>query len=412
MKIKALHFKDYKRFHDLTIDLGETPARIVALVGPNGCGKSSVFDGMLYVNNNTYIRIGSNSNNVSDYKYHSLLQRIDYSFQNVSIQFDKGDYRQVIEEKRQVGQSNTIFSFRSSFRYSSTLNVTELRAVDDIKLNNYGASTASDVDARIEQNYRRLRIKYDNYLNKQDCRPSEAKLHIIKELNDAIKNCLSLEIDNLGNIEDGKGTLFFRKSDSANTFEFNVLSAGEKEVVDILLDLYLRRDQYTDSIYIIDEPELHLNTAIQRSLLNEINKMIPEGCQIWVATHSIGFLRAIQDELNDQAQVIQFDSDNKWASETYTLTPIKKNRAAWRSLFKTALEDLTNLVAPRTVIYCEGRDKPGSNSEEKGLDAIVFNKIFGEHYPDILFVSSGGNTELDQRSAIAIAVLSKALPDT
>ncbi len=43
MRIKRLRLKnDYKRFHDLTIDLGNNPARIVALVGPNGCGKSSV----------------------------------------------------------------------------------------------------------------------------------------------------------------------------------------------------------------------------------------------------------------------------------------------------------------------------------------------------------------------------------
>ena len=80
-----------------------------------------------------------------------------------------------------------------------------------------------------------------------------------------------------------------------------------KEVVDILLDLYLRRDSYNDSIYIIDEPELHLNTAIQRMLINEINKMVPSNCQIWIATHSIGFLRALQNELKDISQVINFN---------------------------------------------------------------------------------------------------------
>src|SRR6185503_17827326 len=44
MKIKRVRLKDFKRFDDLTIDLGDSPARLVALVGPNGCGKSSVFD--------------------------------------------------------------------------------------------------------------------------------------------------------------------------------------------------------------------------------------------------------------------------------------------------------------------------------------------------------------------------------
>ena len=45
------------------------------------------------------------------------------------------------------------------------------------------------------------------------------------------------------------------------------------------------------------------------------------------------------------------------------------------------------------------------------MDAQVYNTIFGEKYPDTLFVSSGGNTELDQRSQIAFAVLSKVFPD-
>lgn len=41
MKIKKIQLKNgYKRFFDLTIDLGESPRKIVALVGPNGCGKS------------------------------------------------------------------------------------------------------------------------------------------------------------------------------------------------------------------------------------------------------------------------------------------------------------------------------------------------------------------------------------
>ena len=75
-----------------------------------------------------------------------------------------------------------------------------------------------------------------------------------------------MEIVNLGNVK----VVYILKNDQQDPFEFNVLSSGEKEVVDILLDLYLRREYYNDTIYIIDEPELHINTSIQRKLLLEI----------------------------------------------------------------------------------------------------------------------------------------------
>ncbi|MGL4981421.1 MAG: AAA family ATPase [Treponemataceae bacterium] len=42
MRIKRLELNSYKRFKKLTIDLGDDPKRIVALVGANGCGKSSI----------------------------------------------------------------------------------------------------------------------------------------------------------------------------------------------------------------------------------------------------------------------------------------------------------------------------------------------------------------------------------
>ncbi|MGA2418380.1 MAG: AAA family ATPase, partial [Candidatus Staskawiczbacteria bacterium] len=44
MKISSVRLRNFKRFDDLTINLGSSPRKIIALVGPNGCGKSSVFD--------------------------------------------------------------------------------------------------------------------------------------------------------------------------------------------------------------------------------------------------------------------------------------------------------------------------------------------------------------------------------
>src|SRR5690606_27538480 len=181
--------------------------------------------------------------------------------------------------------------------------------------------------------------------------------------------------------------------------------------VDIILDLYLRQDDYNDTVFLIDEPELHINTSIQKKLLLEINKLVGSDCQIWITTHSIGFLRALQDDLKDECQIIQFQKGINWASTTEVLIPIKKSLAKWKEIFETALDDLAGLVSPKRIIYCEGKDRPGANGLEKGFDAKVFNNIYGEKYHDTLFISSGGNTELDQRSEIALTILTKVLSE-
>lgn len=409
MKIKKIQLKNgYKRFLDLTIDLGEDPKRIIALVGPNGCGKSCVFDGLLYLATN-HSQIGNKS--AKDYHYHSMEQLPNYTYQNIAIDFTIGNFYDVLTVKKQNAKGSTIFSFRSPYRYNSDLKVIRSEATPEIRLNNYGATTTSDIDDKMTQNYRRLYIKYNKYLNQQDCRPSEAKVKIIGDINSSLENCLKLKITSIGDIEAGKGTLYFTKDDHPSAFEFNVLSSGEKEVVDIILDLYLRQDEYDDTVFLIDEPELHLNTAIQKKLLLEINKIIGQNCQIWIATHSIGFLRALQEDLNDDCQIIQFKEGVNWASTKQILTPIKKSRSKWKELFETALDDLTSLVSPKRIVYCEGKAMPARNGEEQGFDAKVFNNIYGEKYPDTLFISSGGNTELDQRSDVALAILTKIFSD-
>lgn len=405
MKIKKVQFKNgYKRFFDLTIDLGEDPKRIIALVGPNGCGKSSVLDGLLF-HSNSFGHIGNKG--TKNHEYHSMSRTPNYSYENVVIEFVGGTFQDVRARKQVSEKEKTIFSFRSPYRYNSSLKVHESKATQEIRLNNYGATTSSDLDDKMEDNYRRLYIKFNRHLHDNDCTPSQAKQKIIGDLNTSIKKCLDLEIVSMGSIEASQGTLYFKKSDHPTEFEFNVLSSGEKEVVDILLDLYLRQDEYNDTIFLLDEPELHINTAIQKKLLLEIDRLIGKNCQLWLTTHSIGFLRALQDELKDQCEIIQFKDGLELASTTQILTPMKKSIANWKGIFEIALDDLAHLVSPKKIIYCEGRDKPGHDGEERGLDAQAFNNIFSEKHHETLFISSGGNTELDQRSEIALAILTK-----
>jgi AAA15 family ATPase/GTPase len=409
MLIKKVRFKNgYKRFRDLTIELGDNPARLIALVGPNGCGKSSVLDGLLF-HAGAYGRIGAGT--LRDDTYHSMDNVPNFDYQNVEIEFTSGSYESVRRQRVLARKdTTTIFSFRSPYRYNSQLKIQNTQATTELRLNDYGAGDAASLDSKIEQNYRRLLAVYNRYRDQNDVKPSEAKEKIIGDLNRSIKNCLELEIKDMGNIEDGKGTLYFTKKDHPSYFQFDVLSSGEKEVVDLLLDLYLRKDDYNDTVFLIDEPELHINTSIQRKLLIEIDRLVGKDCQIWITTHSIGFLRALQTEMKDQCQIIQFKGDDDLATTARTLFPVTVGPDTWRKIFEIALDDLASLVSPKTLIYCEGRAEPNGQGSERGMDAKAFNTVFASSHPESLFISSGGNTELDQRSAVAIAILGKVFP--
>ena len=72
MKIESINLKDFKRFKELTIsDLPES-AKLVILVGPNGCGKSSLFDAM-----NLYAKINTAGVPHTSAGYYSRLPELD-----------------------------------------------------------------------------------------------------------------------------------------------------------------------------------------------------------------------------------------------------------------------------------------------------------------------------------------------
>ena len=112
MRIRKIQLKNgYKRFHDLTIDLGTDPKRIIALVGPNGCGKSSVLDGLLF-HNSAYHQIGNKGD--KDHNYHSMSQIPNFNYQNIIIELEKSSFAELKQQRRTNGTENTVFFFQKS----------------------------------------------------------------------------------------------------------------------------------------------------------------------------------------------------------------------------------------------------------------------------------------------------------
>lgn len=399
MKIKTVQLKNFKRFDDLTINLGDNPKKIIALVGPNGCGKSSIFD--------SFEEIQKNYKGASSNPAPGFFSKLFYSiFPEIkSENYIKNDSIKITESTG-VTFDKKSFYIRSPYRFTPRLNIPTIRSLPDVIMDQNRPSSSVDIDSRLQENYERLLgLAWNEYQNGTKSGP-EMRTELVGRVNDIIGNIVDIKISSLGDVVANKGQLYFEKEGSKD-FPYENLSSGEKEVVDIIIDLVVKTPEFDNTVYCIDEPELHLNTAIQRKLLIEIEKLIPENCQLWVATHSIGFLRALQQDLKEKCSVIDFSKEDYFNS-VCQIEPMLSTRKNWQRIFQTALEDLTGLLAPQKIIYCEGKPFPGSGNEEQGLDADIYNEIFSEDHHEVLFVSSGGGGEVTKNASLALKVLNKS----
>ena len=195
------------------------------------------------------------------------------------------------------------FYFRTSYRYTPKLDLREIRSINETQNRQDHPISSIAMDPRLINNYAKLHsILYSEY-TKGATTGNQIHGEFIKKINNILSNILDVRISDLGNPLEGRGQLYFEKGNTTD-FPYANLSSGEKEVIDIVVDLVIKSKVYTETVYCIDEPDLHLNTAIQRKFLVEINKLIPENCQLWVATHSIGFIRALQNELKEDSQIL------------------------------------------------------------------------------------------------------------
>jgi AAA15 family ATPase/GTPase len=120
-----------------------------------------------------------------------------------------------------------------------------------------------------------------------------------------------------------------------------------------LVNLLSRGHLYQDTIYFLDEIDLHLNTKLQFNLLKEITEnWIPDNCQLWTASHSLGFIEYAKQA--DFAEIIDFDDLD--FDLPRILTPEPKDNP---EIYEIAVgkEFLPSLFQQMRIYFVENKDR-------------------------------------------------------
>ena len=401
MRIKSIHLKNFKRFTDLLVkDIPET-AKLVVVVGPNGCGKSSLFDGILS-NYTCHMWHGR-----MDEVYHRKDKNEDFNQsiaddRNIKIEWHEGDVHL---------QKGDVY-MRTAYRNDPDFNITHIETLpipsEDLRI-----STLIETDQTVGENFKRLVMNTTTALYDKANDPKTVKA-LREELIGAVRDSMRRVFGDLllEGISDPleNGTFRFTKG-TAQSYHYKNLSGGEKSALDLILDLHIKKQYYPRAIYCIDETETHLHTRAQGALIKELVNIIPEEGQLWIATHSLGVLRACQEIKRDKPEsVAVIDFDGVDLDQQIELSPVSLNQVTWNKLLSIALDDFSPEIVPKTVILCEG--SPDGKGSRKNFDAEIYSTIFDGYSPEVQFISAGASTDLDKAPHTIKPIIQGIVPNT
>lgn len=393
MRIRTIRLKEYKRFTNLTIEGIPNTAKLIILVGPSGSGKSSLFEAI-----NAWGKDHSSIN--YDPEYHKkdgqpAARRSSTPFSSLGVTIEADD------PPSNLGEACYM---RSAYRHTPKFSVSTVQKIDESE---YGRSTGrnfSTSDDEVQRNYQRIYGQImKEVFNPKERTNTDIREQIIGQVRDSLQSIFpDLRLHSLEDPE-GKGTFYFQKG-TAKKYNYVNLSGGEKAAFDLLLDFIIRKEFYSNAAMCIDEPEVHMGLSAQGKLLEVLYDLIPEKSQLWLGTHSIGILRASKKILEKKpGEVVFLDFSGHNFDKKVEIKPITQpDRELWQKLHQSVLEDLSGLLAPEKIIVCE------SDPNSAAFDARCYNKIFAKSYPDALFVSAGGKSELNKIIPVLQDVIQKA----
>ena len=153
-----------------------------------------------------------------------------------------------------------------------------------------------------------------------------------------------------------------------------------------------------------------MHTILQSTLLNELYNLIPDNSQLWISTHSMGMLKKAKELENvNPGTVIFLDFDNRDFDSEVIMSPSAIDSTMWKKFLDLAFGDLSSLIAPSTIVFCEGNSQ---GRKYKDFDAQIYKRIFNAEMPDVFFSSIGSCSELENSDNISIKIISNMLANS
>lgn len=399
MKIREIKLSRFKRFTDTTISGIPEAVRLVVIAGPNGCGKSSFFEAL-----NIWVKQHTGHMNWDATYFVKLPELGDHGYHravNVSFYED-----QILEPKKSI-------YIRSAYRNDPEFQVSSISRLGPM-LDENRLNRLIDNDATVSKNYQRLTSQaLEDVFEKEDGETTIQSFRekVIGDIKAATGRLFpDLIMNSLGNPLT-EGTFKFDKG-NAKGFLYKNLSGGEKAAFDLLLDIIVKRREFDNTIFCIDEPEAHMNSRLQGALLKELYSVTGENCQLWLATHSVGMMRQARDIAAQNPGTVAFlDFGNRDFDVPQTIVPEMPNRAFWQRVLDVAFDDFAALVAPSEVVLCEG-SRIGAAGQSAGVDAKIYETIFGDEFPETRFIPMGNSHDVENDKLALIEVMQSLVNGT
>ena len=384
--------KRFKRFGSLKIQELGPDVELVVMLGPNGSGKSSVFDALL-----VWARSKGRSRrrNVSN----------DY------FEFETGNFGMpevTLHDIDATGSSERLgplVHVRSAHRNTPDVLSDSIEKQRDFRSRNT-FDRMVDTDSALLEHYQRLIARFVPILSNLESRDAVGDLEEIRAnlapAQDSLTRLLPhLRLTGLGDAT-SDGSFYFTR-EGTRRFRYESLSGGEKAAFDLLLDMHIAATELGSPLICLDEPESHLNPDIQASMLTELMRLLPDGSQLWIATHSVGMIRRAFDISADTPSRVAFLDlgQVKGPAPDVRLKPSLPSSQLLRKAMSVALDDLAKLLAPEVLVICEGSQVSDRIHQ---WDERIYRQVFRDLYPPVEFKSSGGKGDLDQAAAIASVI--------